>query len=735
MSSESTPRSVGPDFPWRKWLAKNAEMSMSANDSFPQPSAASDGTPVSPAAAADASTSESLSGESKPEEGRSKAEESSKDGANGEGRGTAGGEKDGDSSAKSSKDGDTGSTYPLLPGTGAQPPPVWVPLVGIGLSLLLLRSIFGDGGGVRPEVALETLVREVSLAHVLVKQIEVRAASRSADVVLSNATSGVERHFTVSFPDVETLERELRAAVAARGGLREGESLDMLFYDGTVASGHMSLLLNIVLAVGMFGIWLAVTRMSGGLGDVFQMGRSKARLFNKATSVKVSFADVAGHEEAKAEIMEFVSFLRSPKNYEKLGARIPKGALLVGPPGTGKTLLAKATAGEAAVPFYSVSGSDFLEMFAGVGPSRVRDLFKTARKSAPCIVFIDEIDAIGRKRGEGAFRGGNDERENTLNSLLVEMDGFESSSGVVVLAGTNRPDILDRALLRPGRFDRQIALSNPDLSSRESIFKVHLAKLKLTDSIENLAKQLAPLTPGFSGADIANVCNEGALVAARAGKTSVSLEDFERALDRTVGGLEKSTRVISKKEREIVAYHEAGHAVTGWFLPLCDPVLKVSIVPRGKAALGFAQYNPRDKYLISQEELSDRMSVALGGRAAERLFFGLPNVTSGAADDFEKVTRMAYAQVMQYGMSKAVGPLAFKNDGPLKPFSDATAQLIDEEVRDLVAVASARTERILEERRPLVERLAHALLDKEVLRFEQVEEILGPRPQAPPPPQ
>ena len=418
------------------------------------------------------------------------------------------------------------------------------------------------------------------------------------------------------------------------------------------------------------------------------------------------FSDVAGCEEAKLEIMEFVNFLKNPSRYTELGAKIPKGALLTGPPGTGKTLLAKATAGEAKVPFISVSGSEFLEMFVGVGPSRVRDMFAMARKNAPCILFIDEIDAVGRKRGGRSF-GGHSEQENTLNQLLVEMDGFNTSSNVVVLAATNRVDILDGALLRPGRFDRQIFVPPPDIKGRASIFKVHLAPLKTTLDKNDVARKMAALTPGFTGADIANVCNEAALIAARDMNLTISLKNFESAIERVVAGLEKKTKVLQPDEKKTVAYHEAGHAVSGWFLEHADPLLKVSIIPRGMG-LGYAQYLPKEQYLYTKEQLFDRMCMTLGGRASEQIFFS--RITSGAQDDLQKVTKNAYSQIVQLGMSEKVGNLSFdmpeKGEMTMdKPYSEQTAQIIDNEVRELVARAYKRTIELLTQHKANVEKV------------------------------
>uniref|UniRef100_A0A0R3RIR8 AAA domain-containing protein n=1 Tax=Elaeophora elaphi TaxID=1147741 RepID=A0A0R3RIR8_9BILA len=471
----------------------------------------------------------------------------------------------------------------------------------------------------------------------------------------------------------------------------------------------------------------------GGPFNMFGFGQSTARLINK-NDIDVRFSDVAGCEEAKIEIMEFVNFLKNPEQYKKLGAKIPKasllmhivGAVLTGPPGTGKTLLAKATAGEANVPFITVSGSEFLEMFVGVGPARVRDMFSMARKNAPCILFIDEIDAVGRKRGEGRF-GGHSEQENTLNQLLVEMDGFSTEeSSVIVIAATNRPDILDAALLRPGRFDRQIFIPVPDIKGRASIFRVHLAKLKTSLDKVELSRKLAALTPGFSGADVANVCNEAALVAARDAGNEIILKNFEQAIERVVAGMEKKSQVLQPEEKKIVAFHEAGHAITGWFLKHADPLLKVSIIPRGKG-LGYAQYLPKEQYLYSTEQLLDRMCMMLGGRVSEEIFFG--RVTTGAQDDLQKITEMAYSQIVKFGMSKKVGPLSFTEASNFqKPYSETTAELIDQEVRNLVDTAYKRTHELLESKKPQIEAVAERLLQNEIISREDLIELLGPRP-------
>lgn len=466
----------------------------------------------------------------------------------------------------------------------------------------------------------------------------------------------------------------------------------------------------------------------GGMGGIFQVGKSNAKKVNPE-SIKVSFKDVAGCQQAKAEVMEFVQFLASPEQFTKLGAKIPKGALLCGPPGTGKTLLAKAVAGEAGVPFYSISGSDFIEMFVGVGPSRVRDLFKEARKNAPCIIFIDEIDAVGRQRGRGGFSGGNDERENTLNQLLVEMDGFNPTTGVVVLAGTNRVDILDQALTRPGRFDRQITVDKPDLQGRKEIFNVHLKGLTLEGDKEDYAGRLAGLTPGFAGADIANLCNEAAIVAARRKGDFVTFPDFEKATDRIIGGLE-SNKIMSDHEKEIVAYHEAGHAVAGWFLEHADPLLKVTIIPRSSGALGFAQYLPKETFLRTEEQIMDIVCKALAGRAAEDVFFG--RVTTGASDDLKRVTQLVYSTIQTYGMNSKVGQLAYpQNDDGMpgdKPYSDSTAEAMDDEARAIVDAAYKRTVELIREHKEDVEKVAKLLLEKETITHDDVVDLIGDRP-------
>lgn len=466
---------------------------------------------------------------------------------------------------------------------------------------------------------------------------------------------------------------------------------------------------------------------SGGPGGIFNIGKSKATLFEKGTKVNINFSDVAGLDEAKVEVMEIVDFLKNPKKYTALGGKIPKGALLVGPPGTGKTLLAKAVAGEAQVPFFSLSGSDFVEMFVGVGASRVRDLFKQAREKAPCIIFIDEIDAIGRARGKNMMMS-NDERENTLNQLLVEMDGFGTDLGIIILAATNRPDVLDSALLRPGRFDRQISIDRPDLVGREAIFKVHLKPIKVSHTLD--VHKLAEQTPGFAGADIANVCNEAALIAARKNKDGVDMQDFQDAIDRVIGGLEKKNKIILPEEKEIIAYHEAGHAICGWFLEHAYPLLKVTIVPRGTAALGYAQYTPKEQYLYNTDQLLDQICMTLGGRASEQIFFG--KISTGASNDLQQVTKMAYSMVTVYGMNPKIGNVSYydpqQENTFVKPFSEETGKLIDEEVRKLIDEAYSRTTNLLTEKRKEVDILAQALLKREVLFQSDVEELIGKRP-------
>uniref|UniRef100_A0A6G1SJT2 AFG3-like protein 2 n=1 Tax=Aceria tosichella TaxID=561515 RepID=A0A6G1SJT2_9ACAR len=528
---------------------------------------------------------------------------------------------------------------------------------------------------------------------------------------------------------VDTLERNLEAIQREMG--REAQEMVPVIYKSEFDFGSYASLLPTV-AVFAFLLY-GMSRMgglpggAGGRKGIFGMSSSPAKIINPA-DINVKFKDVAGCEEAKQEIMEFVNFLRNPEKYTDLGAKIPKGALLTGPPGTGKTLLAKATAGEASVPFISVSGSEFLEMFVGVGPSRIRDMFETARQKAPSILFIDEIDAVGRKRSGRSF--GPAEAENTLNQLLVEMDGFNTTTNVVVMAATNRVDILDKALLRPGRFDRQVYVPAPDIKGRSEIFQVHLKPIKTDLDRTLVSRKMAALTPGFTGADIANVCNEAALIAARDNSDSVVMKHFEKAIDRVIAGMEKKTNVMQPEEKKTVAYHEAGHAVSGWFLEHADPLLKVTIIPRGKG-LGYAQYIPREQFLYTKEQLLDRMCMTLGGRASEQIFFG--KITTGAQDDLKKVTQIAYAQIVQFGMSDKIGNLSFDMGQPGepvfdKPYSESTAQVIDSEVRELVDRAYVRTLALLESKRSCVELVAKRLLDRETIGRDDLIELIGQRP-------
>lgn len=536
-------------------------------------------------------------------------------------------------------------------------------------------------------------------------------------------------HFQFKIPDISNFDRQMSEFFVANPDIRR--PLSDSVEEESWLTPLISLLLPVLVLIGLWVLLMRKMNAGGGAGPggggIFNIGKSRAQLFEKGTKVNVTFQDVAGLDEAKVEVMEIVDFLKNPKKYTALGGKIPKGALLVGPPGTGKTLLAKAMAGEAQVPFFSISGSDFVELFVGVGASRVRDLFKQAREKAPCIIFIDEIDAIGRARGRNAIVS-NDERENTLNQLLVEMDGFGGDTGIIILAATNRPDVLDSALLRPGRFDRQITIDRPDVKGREQIFKVHLKPIKISETLD--IHKLAEQTPGFAGADIANVCNEAALIAARKNKQAVDMSDFQDAIDRVIGGLEKKNKLISPEEKEIIAYHEAGHAICGWFLEHAYPLLKVTIVPRGTAALGYAQYTPKEQYLYNTDQLVDQICMTLGGRASEEIFFN--KISTGASNDLQQITRIAYSMITVYGMNDKLGNISYYDPNQeqtfTKPYSEQTAEMIDTEVRKLIDAAYERTKALLTEKRSEVEKLAKELLEKEVLFQSDVEALIGKRP-------
>jgi AFG3 family protein len=536
-------------------------------------------------------------------------------------------------------------------------------------------------------------------------------------------------HFYIKIVSVESFVNSLNKAQEAAKFRNE----EWIYPEKDTRTSWMDNLTWIIPIVLMLFLWIFMMRRmgggGGGPGQIFNIGKSKAQLFDKDTHVSITFNDVAGLEEAKVEIKEIVDFLKTPKKYTLLGAKIPKGALLVGPPGTGKTLLAKAVAGEAKVPFFSLSGSDFVEMFVGVGASRVRDLFRQAKEKAPCIIFIDEIDAIGRARGRSVSHGANDERENTLNQLLTEMDGFGTNSGVIILAATNRADILDRALMRAGRFDRQIYVDMPDVNERKEIFKVHLKPLTLDPKldVDFLAKQ----TPGFSGADIANVCNEAALIAARKDKKIIEKQDFLDAVDRVIGGLEKKNKIISPQEKRVIAFHEAGHATISWLLEYAHPLVKVTIIPRGKS-LGAAWYLPEERQITTTEQLFDEMCAALGGRAAEEIVFG--KISTGALSDLEKITKQAYAMIVYYGLNDKVGNMSFYDSSGQteyafqKPYSEKTAELIDSEVSKLIESAYKKTKEIILAHKDHLSQLAQRLLEREVIFKEDLEEIFGKRP-------
>jgi AFG3 family protein len=627
---------------------------------------------------------------------------------------------------------------PKLPKTNYQ---TWI-IIGLVALIFILSRVYSSGEITEVldsrfeemirarDVKKLVLVKSQELVEITLKPEALQNAKYKQEIEKNSGPLGVNTngpHYKLKIGSVEKFEDRYEQLTK---GFPANDKIDLKKED---REDYTNTILNIgFLFLLIFGFWMLMRRMTGGGGpggQIFNIGKSKAALFDAENKVKITFADVAGLEEAKEEVKEIVDFLKTPQKFTKLGGKIPKGALLVGPPGTGKTLLAKAVAGEAGVPFFSLSGSDFVEMFVGVGAARVRDLFKQAKEKAPCIVFIDEIDAIGRSRGRGQMPGSNDERENTLNSLLVEMDGFATDSGVIILAATNRPDVLDSALMRPGRFDRQISIDKPDIAGREHIFKVHLKPIKLSKNVD--VKKLAAQTPGFAGAEIANVCNEAALIAARRDKQEVDMQDFQDAIDRVIGGLEKKTKIISPEEKKIVAYHEAGHAVAGWFLEHADPLVKVSIVPRGVAALGYAQYLPKEQFLYQTEQLTDEMCMTFGGRAAEEIIFD--KISTGALSDLERITKMAYSMVTVYGMNKAIGNMSFYDSKQSdytfnKPYSEATSERIDQEVKKIIDQAYERTKQLLIEHREHLEIIAKELLEKEILFQSDLERLIGKRP-------
>ena len=605
--------------------------------------------------------------------------------------------------------------------------------------VILLGSLFlGDGGAMR-EVSyskFEDLVKSGSVERVRVftsrNTLEARITPEAAKELFGDSGTGSpmgdgNRSIVVSIPSVEVVTDFMQQAREQHGYTGEVDYKEGRNYFEMFLYSFLPILLLIFFIVYMNRRMMS--QAGGGGGGVFSVGRSKAQLFDKSSANKVTFKDVAGLEGAKQEVEEIVSFLKNPSKYTQLGGKIPKGALLVGPPGTGKTLLAKAVAGEADVPFFSMSGSDFVEMFVGVGASRVRDLFRQAKEKAPCIIFIDEIDAIGRARGRNPNMGANDERENTLNQLLTEMDGFGTNSGVIILAATNRADILDKALLRAGRFDRQIHVDLPDIQERKEIFNVHLRPIKIDESVD--VDFLAKQTPGFSGADIANVCNEAALIAARKSKEFVDRQDFLDAVDRIVGGLEKKNKIMTLSEKRSIACHEAGHATISWKLEHANPLVKVTIVPRGEA-LGAAWYLPEERQLTNEEHLLDEMCSTLGGRAAEELF--LHQISTGALNDLERVTKRAYGMVAYFGMSAKLPNMSYYDStgqsdyGFTKPYSEKTAELIDTEAKKIVAEQYERAKKILEENAEGHNRLAELLMEREVIFAEDLEKIFGPRP-------
>jgi cell division protease FtsH len=615
-------------------------------------------------------------------------------------------------------------------------------IYGIILAILIGTQIFNFGGSPK-QITWDTFEQNMlrtqdvdrivivnnQVANIYIKKDRLKDKKFEAVRSKSFGAENPGPHYTLNTGPAELFEKKMAEVQKDYPAEAKRISID---YE-TQSNGYMDFILQWVLPFGLLiFLWMFLMRRmgpGGAGGQIFNIGKSKATLFDKDLQVKITFNDVAGLQEAKVEVMEIVDFLKNPKKYTSLGGKIPRGVLLVGPPGTGKTLLAKAMAGEAQVPFFSLSGSDFVEMFVGVGASRVRDLFKTAKEKAPCIVFIDEIDAIGRARGRSPSFSANDERESTLNQLLTEMDGFASNSGVIILGATNRSDVLDRALLRPGRFDRTIFVELPDLNGRKEIFHVHLKDLKLDDKLD--VDFLARQTPGFSGADIANVCNEAALIAARKGKTIIEKQDFMDAIDRIVGGLEKKNKIISPHEKKVIAYHESGHASVSWLLEYAHPLVKVTIVPRGMS-LGAAWYLPEERQITTREQMIDEICAALGGRAAEEVVFG--TISTGALSDLEKITKQAYAMVSIYGLNDKIGNISFYDSTGgqdytfNKPYSEKTAEVIDQEVKKLIDLAYERTKKLLQENKVKLDVLAKRLLEKEVIFKEDLEEIFGKRP-------
>jgi cell division protease FtsH len=620
---------------------------------------------------------------------------------------------------------------------------LWIYLLAF---MALLVHIFIRMGDVEPQqVEYSAFLEQVSqgwveevvvVNNVRVEGLYTQAAVQEGRVevkpVQPNILTGPNPDGGRKFRSTKPADHELVQFLIDTNAARREAGLEDVGFDARQDDNWFGGLLTWIFPLAIIiALWVFLIRRMNPGSQVLNIGKNKAVLFDAMGDQKLTFKDVAGLEEAKEEVVEVVEFLKNPKRFTRLGGKLPKGVLLVGPPGTGKTLLAKAVAGEAGTPFFSLSGSDFVEMFVGVGAARVRDLFRQAKEKAPCIIFIDEIDAIGRTRGKGMMMGANDERENTLNQLLVEMDGFNTDSGVIIMAATNRPDVLDSALMRPGRFDRQILIDKPDRKERAQIFKVHTRNLILADAVN--VEVLASQTPGFAGAEIANVCNEAALLAAREDKDSIDMQDFERSIDRVIAGLEKKNKLISPDEKKIVAYHEAGHAITGWYLKYTDPVVKVSIIPRGLAALGYAQYLPEERYLYTREALIDRMIMAMGGRVAEEIIFG--QISTGAQNDLERITAMAYAMVVDYGMSEKIGYVSYNlsgrgEQGPMfdKPYSDHTARLIDEEVKRIIDEVRKAARELLEQYRDKLEEMAQALLKKEVLGPKDLVELLGERP-------